>query len=55
MPQAEALTTRIYDYVLGALGRRGTKKDWQQMLAQVRIFKKKREREMIDLFILMLS
>ena len=40
--QPEGPTTRIYNYVLGALGRRRRKKrGWQQMLAQVPIFKKK--------------
>ena len=47
--QPEALTTRIYNYVLGveeALGRRRRRKkeDWQQMLARVPIFKEKRNR-----------
>ena len=45
MPQPEALTTRIYNYVLGGFGERKKekkkKKDWQQLLAQVPIFKKK--------------
>ena len=41
----EALTTRICNYVLGGFGGKKKKKikDWQQMLAQVRIFKKKKE------------
>ena len=41
--QPEALTTRIYNYVLGGLGRRRRKKreeDWEQMIVQVPIFKK---------------
>ena len=41
--QPEALTTRIYNYVLGSFGEKKEKKkkeDWQQMLAQVPIFKK---------------
>ena len=38
--QPEVLTTRIYNYVLGGFGgRRRRKKDWQQLLAQVLIFK----------------
>ena len=43
MPQPEALTTRIYNYVLGGFGEEKKKKknDWQQMLAQVPIFKKR--------------
>ena len=36
MPQPEGPTTRIYNYVLGALW--GEEEDWQQMLAQVPIF-----------------
>ena len=41
--QPEALTTRIYIYVLGGLGRRRRRKkeDWPQILAQVTIFKNK--------------
>ena len=47
--QPEGPTTGIYNYVLGALGRRRRKKkDWQQMLPQVPIFKKK-ERETLRL------
>ena len=38
--QPEALTTRIYTYVLGDFGEKEKKKDWQQLLAQVPIFKK---------------
>lgn len=42
--QPEALTTRIYNYVLGGFGekeeKKQTRKDWQQMLARVPIFKK---------------
>ena len=35
-------TTRIYNYVLGSFGeKKKEKKDWQQTLAQVSIFKKK--------------
>ena len=39
--QPEALTTRIFDCVLGDFGekKKGKKEDWQQMLAQVPIFK----------------
>ena len=45
MPQLEGPTTRIYNYVLGGFGgeEEGKKKeDWQQILAQVPILKKKR-------------
>ena len=46
--QPEALTTRIYDYVLGGFEEKNKKKkeedDWQQLLAQVPIFKKRRFR-----------
>ena len=44
--QPEALTTRIYNYVLGGFGEKKKKEDWQQMLAQVPIFKKKRRKWM---------
>ena len=47
MPQLEGPTTKIYNYVLEGLGqkkaggkKREKKKDWQQLLAQVPIFKK---------------
>ena len=43
MPQLEGPTTKICNYVPGALGREEEKKDWQQMLAQVPIFKKKKK------------
>ena len=39
--QPEALTTIIYNYVLGAFGEKEKKEDWQQLVAQVPIFKKK--------------
>ena len=43
MPQLEGPTTRIYNYVLGGFGEKKKKKEgWQQMLAQVPIFKKKK-------------
>ena len=44
MPQLEGPTTKIYNYVLGGFGEKKQKKkeDWQQLLAQVPIFKKKR-------------
>ena len=50
MPQLEAPTTKIYNYVLGGFGEKKQKKqrkekkkkDWQQLLAQVPIFKKKK-------------
>ena len=43
--QLEGPTTRIYNHVLGGFGekKKGNKKDWQQMLAQVPILKKKKE------------
>ena len=42
--QPEALATRIYSYVLGGFREKKKKKekDWQQMFAQVPIFKKKK-------------
>ena len=43
MPQLEGPTTKIYNYVLGGIwGEKAEKKeeDWQQLLAQVPIFKK---------------
>ena len=51
MPQLEEPTTKIYNYVRGPGGLWGAEggggggeeeKDWQQMLAQVPIFKKKK-------------
>ena len=45
MPQLGP-TTKIYNYVLGGFGekkRKIKKEDWQQLLAQVPIFKKKRK------------
>ena len=46
MPQLEGPTTKIYNYALGGLGEKKQKKkkkeDWQQLLAQVPIFKKKK-------------
>ena len=49
MPQLEGPTTEIYSYVLGGFGEEKKKKkkkeDWQQMLAQVPIFKKRKEKE----------
>ena len=43
---SEALTARIYNCVLGGVGEKKKKKkeDWQQLLAQVPIFKKKNYR-----------
>ena len=52
MAQPEALTTGIYNYVLGGFGEKKKEKkkeDWQQMLAQVQIFKQKRIRKEIKL------
>ena len=42
VPQLEGPTTKIYNYILGRWGEKqgGKKKDWQQLLAQVPIFKK---------------
>ena len=44
--ESEALTTRIHSMYWRALGRkrREKKNDWQQLLAQVPIFKKKKEK-----------
>ena len=43
MLQLEGPKTRIYNYVLGGFGekKQGEKKDWQQLLAQVPVFKEK--------------
>ena len=45
--QPEALITQIYNYMLGGFGERKEKKkeDWQQILAQVPIFKKKENKD----------
>ena len=47
MPQLEGPTTKkyiIYNYVLGGSGeKKQEKKDWQQSLARVPIFKKKKQ------------
>ena len=44
MPQLEGATSKIYNYVLGGFGEKKQEKkkkeDWQQLLAQVPIFKK---------------
>ena len=40
MPQLEGPTTKIYNRIPGGFGEKKKKKDWQQMLAQVPIFKK---------------
>ena len=48
MPQLEGLTTKIYNYVLGGFGEKKQEKkkeDWQQLLAQVPIFKKKSKKK----------
>ena len=45
MPQLEGPTTKkIYNYVLGGFGEKKQKKkaDWQQLLAQVPILRKKK-------------
>ena len=46
MSQPEGPTTKIYNYVLVGLGEKKAeerkKEDWQQLLAQVPIFKKKK-------------
>ena len=39
--QPEALTARIHNYVPGGFWEKKEKKDWQQILTQVPIFKKK--------------
>ena len=45
MPQLEGSTTKIYNYVLGGFGEKKQKErkeeDWQQLSAQVPIFKEK--------------
>ena len=42
MPQLEGPKTKIYNYILGGFGeKKQKKKDWQQLLAQVPIFKGK--------------
>ena len=43
MPQLEGPTTKIYSYVLRDLGRKSRKEknDWQQLLAQLPILKRK--------------
>ena len=48
--QPETLTTRIYNYVLGAVERRRRekKKDRQAMLAQVPIFTKNKNKNYIS-------
>ena len=44
MAQPEALTTIIYNYVLGGFEeKKKEKEDWPQMLAQLSIFKKKKD------------
>ena len=40
--QPEGPTTRIYNYVLGGFGEKKEEKNWQQILAQVPILKKKK-------------
>ena len=40
--EPEGPATRIYNYVLGGFGEKKKKEDWQQMLAQVPIFKEKK-------------
>ena len=46
MPELGGPTTKIYSYVLGRFGEKKQKRkkeDWQQLLAQVPIFKKKKK------------
>ena len=46
--EPEGPTTRIYNYVLGGFGEKKKKKeeeDWQERLAQVPIFKKRKKKE----------
>ena len=45
MPQLEGPTTRIYNYVLRGFGEKKEKEDWQQVLAQAPIFKKKKRKK----------
>ena len=47
MAQPEGPTARMYNYVLGGFGEKTgkNKEDWQQMLAQVPIFKKKIQKQ----------
>ena len=49
IPQLEGPATKIYNYVRGGgVGgeiKEKKKKDWQQLLAQVPIFKKKKKKE----------
>ena len=49
MTQSETLKTRIYNHVLGGFGEKKGKKeeeDWQQLLAQVPIFKEKTQKKL---------
>ena len=51
--QPEVLTTRIYNYVLGGFGEKmKKKKDWQQTLGQVPIFKKERDNSNTEMTII---
>ena len=46
MPQLEGPTTKTYNYVLGGFGEKKKEKkikDWQQLLVQVPILKKKKK------------
>ena len=46
VPLLEGPTTKLYNYVLGGIwgeNKAEKKKDWQQLLAQVPILKKKKE------------
>ena len=45
MPQLEGPTSKkIYNYILGGFGEeKSREKDWQQLLAQVPIFKKQKK------------
>ena len=42
MLRLEGHTTKIYNYVLGGFGVKKKKNDWEQLLAEVPIFKKKK-------------
>ena len=51
MPQLEGPATKVYNYILGGFGEKKQEKkdDWQQLLTQVPIFKKKNN-DSLDLF-----
>ena len=54
MAQPEGPTTRIYNYVLGGFEeKKKKKKDWQEMSAQVPIFKKAKKPSFSSFIILL--